>query len=171
MSANTRKTAQKIWLLLFSLILLVISFPTVHAEDTETVRIGVIFPNADWMSSMGAAVPLAEEDINNYMVSNGYGYRFEFVYKNAEGNSHTHLEKQIELKEEGIDLVIGCPWSLFAELSVPYANDNDMLIISASSNAPDLSIEGDNLFRLFPTGLNPASAEIIWSQGKKKPAL
>lgn len=52
--------------------------------------------------------------------------------------------------EMGVDLIIGGMWSSQAAGSRDYVNENDMLLLSASSTAPALSIPSDNLFRLCP---------------------
>jgi branched-chain amino acid transport system substrate-binding protein len=142
---------------------------TALGDEIETVNIGVIFPIDDWMELMEPAVSLAKEDINNYMIENEYNYRFEFIYKNANFDEAIHLDKLVELKEEGVDLVIGCIFTMFANQSVPYANENDMIIISPSSTGSIAAIEGDNFFRLTPTDYSkvPAVAEIIWDLGDR----
>ncbi|MCW4012338.1 MAG: ABC transporter substrate-binding protein, partial [Candidatus Bathyarchaeota archaeon] len=143
-------------------------YHVVSGAEAETVNIGVIWANEDWASFSEPIVSLAEQDINQYMIENGYNYQFEFVYKNAYESPETHLEKIIELDEEGINLVIGCTWSRFADGSVEYANENDMVIISPSSTAEGYDIK-DNFFRLVPTedSKNPVLGELMWSQGKK----
>jgi branched-chain amino acid transport system substrate-binding protein len=51
----------------------------------------------------------------------------------------------------GVDIFIGGPWSSMAQGSLSYVNENDMLMVSASSTSPLLAIENDRLFRICPT--------------------
>jgi len=141
----------------------------VLGDEVETVNIGVIFPEDSFMELMEPAVSLAKEDINNYMIENELNYRFEFIYKNANFDEAIHLDKLVELKEEGVDLVIGCIFTMYANQSVPYANENDMIILSPSSTGSIYAIEGDNFFRLAPTDYSrvPAIAEILWDLGDR----
>jgi PKD repeat protein len=169
MVASRKSVAKSILLLL---LLLISSTPVSYTlgEEIETVVIGVIFPNENWMNFMEPVVSLAKEDINQFMAENEYKYRVEFIYKNAEQNQEIHLEKLIELKEEDIDLVIGCIWTMFANLSVGYANENQIIMISPSATGdPTIWGDSDNYFRLAPTDYSrfQVLSEFIWSQGEK----
>ena len=48
-----------------------------------------------------------------------------------------------------------------------FADKNDIIIMSHSSTAPSLAVEGDNVFRFVPDDLNQAKeiAKEMWSQG------
>ena len=167
---NKRKRIVISILLLLILLISSTPIPFTLGDDTETVQIGVIFPNENWMNFMEPVVSLAKDDINQFMAENDYKYRIEFIYKNAEQNQELHLEKLTELKEEDIDLVIGCIWTRFALLSVEYANENQMIIISPSATG-DTTAWGvsDNYFRLAPTDYIRFQilGEFMWSQGEK----
>ena len=168
MTVLSKKGAISILLLL--LLLTSIPIPYISGEETETVEIGVIFPNENWMNFMEPVVSLAKEDINQFMAENEFKYRVEFIYKNAEQNQEIHLEKLTELKEEDIDLVIGCIWTMFANLSVEYANENQIIMISPSATGdPTIWGDSDNYFRLAPTDYSrfQVLGEFIWSQGEK----
>lgn len=165
-----RNSAVKSILVLLIVLLSSIHYPSALGQEVETVQIGVIFPNADWMDYMEPIVSLAKEDINHYMTENDFKYQIEFIFKIADQSQEVHLEKLVELKEEDIELVIGCIWTMFAELSVEYANENEMIIISPSATGdPRAWAEADNYFRLAPTDYSRflVQGEFLWSQGEK----
>ena len=141
----------------------------VMGDTEEIVEIGVIFPSSDWDEERGLAhlISWAQEDINQYMEENGHGYRFEFIIENAEGSEGIHLSMVRDFHWNGVDLIIGGGWSGQAGRSLPFINEAEMLLLSASSTAPSLAIPGDNLYRLCWPDLvkAPMIAEMLWSYG------
>ena len=129
MELSPKKTSLYL-LFLLGITTIIFCCNVISGEEIETVEIGVIFPSDKWMGFLEPVVLLAKEDINEYMAENDYPYRFEFVYKNANESPETHVEKLVELKEQGIDLVIGGLWTNQAGESLEYIDENDMIMIS-----------------------------------------
>jgi len=141
----------------------------VMGDTGQVVQIGVIFPNSEGEERNTRLISWAQEDINQYMEENGQGYRFEFIIENAEAAADNHLEKVRDFHLNGVDLIIGGGWSSQARGSLHYINEEEMLLLSASSTDPTLAIPGDNLYRLcWPDSVSaPLIAEMLWSYGIK----
>ena len=139
----------------------------VKCEDVHTIKIGVIFSDTYTLHSVTPLIHAAGNDINLYFEEKGFKYHFEFLIENAEGSPNTHMSKVESFKSVGVDLIIGGGYSSQAEVSLPFMNVNDMLLISPSSTAFRLEIAEDNLFRLcqVDTAQAPVIAEMLWSYG------
>ena len=134
-----------------------------------TVEIGVISSTTDGLENYATIIDLANKDITDYMAQKGLDYSFTYWIEDAQGSAAVHLEHVQKFKSIGIDLLIGGGWSSQASASLSYINENDMLLISASSTSPLLAIPGDNLFRVCPDDRSqaPAIAEMLNSWGIK----
>ena len=115
-----------------------------------TVTIGVVSPTRE-EDNYGEIVLAAERDINEYCESLDNRFRFQFAVKycNAKVSQATSITR--DFKESGISLVVGHAWSPMCEASLPYANENGVLLLSPSASSSTLSLTGDNLYRLTPT--------------------
>ncbi len=138
--------------------------------DGTTVKIGYIASDS---TSYSVGQPFLEQivkpDLNAYAAKLGYNVNFDFVYKDADGQDTTHLEKVQELKAAGVDLFIGGGWSSQAQGSLSYVNTHGMLMFSSSSTSPTLAIANDNFFRMCTADshLAPALADVMWAAGVK----
>src|SRR4030042_2058507 len=115
-----------------------------------TVTIGVVSPTRE-EDNYGEIVLAAERDINEYCESLDNRFRFQFAVKycNAKVSQATSITQ--DFKESGISLVVGHAWSSMCEASLPYANENGVLLRSPSPSSSTLSLTGDHLYRLTPT--------------------
>lgn len=155
-----------VMLMLLSSTARLLSF-RVKGEVLEEVTIGVIFPYSEDEENLARLIHWAQEDINQYMEANGHAYRFDFLLKNAQSTSSKHREEVENLRNMGVDLIIGGAWSSQAEGSIYFVNAMDMLLLSPSSTSPTLEIPDDNLYRMCPPSSAQASimAEMLWSYG------
>ena len=137
--------------------------------EPQVIRIGVISPCTSLYDSVKTLMGLAEEDISSYYEGQGRDVAITFDVANAGGSSDAHLEKVKEFKAQGINVIIGGAWSSQARASMPYVNENGMLLFSPSSTATDQAIPGDNLFRLCPDDAvqGRVISEALWSWGVK----
>jgi len=123
----------------------------VEEPGVTYVEIGI---TASSTSALETFVPHVEEiiepDIAEYLDLIGSNYVIDFVIKDNQGNAAIALENTQDFKAMGIDLVIGHGWSSQCSASLSYANENDMLLFSASSTSPLLAIADDRLFRSCP---------------------
>ena len=137
------------------------------------IDIGVIYPLTGDLAERGthrlAGAELGAADFNAYLKSKSIAANWQLVLnvEDTETKPTASLEKVQLLHAKGINLVIG-PAGSGNVLSVkPYADDNNMLILSCCSTSPTLAIPGDSVFRLAPDdsvqGL--ALAKLIESEG------
>jgi branched-chain amino acid transport system substrate-binding protein len=120
----------------------------------RVIQIGITSPNTPGLETL---VPFVEEilepDIAEYVSNRGLNYRFDFLIEDNQGTAAIALEKTQTFKAMGINIIIGHGWSSQCQASLSYVNENDMLLLSASSTSPLLAIPDDNLFRACPTDL------------------
>ena len=123
-----------------------------HPLEGMTIQIGMTSASTEGLENIVIlADEIIEPKINEYVSGLGLDITFDFVVKDNEGNWETALENTQWFKENGIDLIIGHPWSSQCQGSLDYVNENDMLLLSGSSTAPILAIPDDRLFRTCPT--------------------
>lgn len=156
-----------------TIFILIFSFQpfttNVRAQAVQTVKIGVILPSEFSGEYSPPLISFAQEDINEYMVENGYDYRFEFIIENAMADSDLHLEHVKSFHLSGVDLIIGGGWSIQAQGSLDYINENNIIMLSHGSVSPILAMS-DNLYRLCPNDYaqGPVLAEMLSSWGIEK---
>ena len=135
------------------------------------INIGVIYPLTGDLAERGthrlAGAELGAADFNAYLESIGANWQIVLNVEDTETKPTASLEKAQLLNAKGIKLVIG-PAGSGNVLSVkPYADEQNMLILSCCSTSPTLAISGDSVFRLAPDdnvqGL--ALARLIESEG------
>ena len=143
--------------------------PTTQVDGD--INIGVIYPLTGDLAERGthrlAGAELGAADFNAYLESIGANWQIVLNVEDTETKPAASLEKAQLLNSKGVKLVIG-PAGSGNVLSVkPYADRNDMLILSCCSTSPTLAIAGDSVFRLAPDdsvqGL--ALAKLIESEG------
>ncbi len=136
----------------------------------DTYTLGHIAPLTGDLSQYGqdgiAAARLAEADFNEYLEKVGATWRLALAHEDSQTNPVLALEKITALKARGIDTSI--IYSSAAVNSVKgYVDANGMVVISATSTAPQLAVSGDGVFRLVPddTRQGPALAELVSGSG------
>ena len=146
-----------------------------QSDDTSMLEgdidIGVIYPLTGDLAERGthrlAGAELGAADFNAYLESIGANWQIVLNVEDTETKPTASLEKAQLLNSKGIKFVIG-PAGSGNVLSVkPYADQNNMLVLSCCSTSPTLAIPGDSVFRLAPDdnvqGL--ALARLIESEG------
>jgi branched-chain amino acid transport system substrate-binding protein len=136
--------------------------------EDKTIQIGAII-GATY--KMEVELPMFEQiivpDAKAYLEALGYDNDFEILVDDAQGEPANHVEKIQAFHAIGMDIIIGSGWSSQLQASLPYANENNMIMVSASSTSPLLAIPNDRLFRLSVTDVSNAIAipEMIWGFG------
>ena len=129
-----------------------------QSDDTSTlegdVDIGVIYPLSGDLAERGthrlAGAELGAVDFNEYLASMGMDWQLVLNVEDTETKPTASLEKAQLLNSKGVKLIIG-PAGSGNVLSVkPYADQNNMLVLSCCSTSPTLAIPGDSVFRLAP---------------------
>ena len=138
-------------------------------NEEKLVQLGVISSSKYDINGLIEFFSYIEDEVNNYCNKIGSNFRFQFLIDNALDSPPIHLEKIQGLKYYGVDFVIGAGQDDLAEYSLPYANENHVLLFSPSSMSSTLAIPNDNLFRLIPSVeyVNDAIVEMISSWGIK----
>ncbi len=134
---------------------IVINIGVTAADDYDYNRTKVFFEK------------IVEKDVNEFCFKLGYDVKFKFIVKNNEGLVHVALQNLQEFRDMGIYIIIGHPWSAQCYVSMPYVNNNDMMLFSASSRTSQLARPGDNLLRMYPveTSQGRVIAEMMRSLG------
>jgi ABC-type branched-subunit amino acid transport system substrate-binding protein len=141
------------------------------AISANIVKIGALLPLSGVSSSSGksteAALDRALNDVNAYFSDTNSSIRYDLVVHDTESDPITSLEKLMLLAKDDIRIVVGPATSAELEAVKEYADKKDIIIVSHSSTAPSLAIEGDNIFRFVPNDLQQAQAisRVMWDQG------
>ena len=126
-----------------------------YEEPSNEVIIGGLFGiTGDWPTlgkTSEAALEIAIEDINEEFKGNEKNVKFASSVKDTELEPERALELLEEFYYSGIKLVIGPMTSAEVSLIKPFVDRRkDIIIVSQSSTAGDLSIAEDNIFRFAP---------------------
>jgi branched-chain amino acid transport system substrate-binding protein len=138
--------------------------------ENMTIRIGVTAASDhDYNKTKRFFKEIVEKDVNECCSKMSYNVKFEFIVKNNNGTGSQALENLYELKDLGIDIIIGHPWSSQCYVSMSYINENNMLLFSSMASSHQLARSGDNLLRLSQNDMAQARviAEMLRSQGIK----
>lgn len=115
----------------------------------HSVKIGLIAAKAETYSIYKTyAKEIIQKDMNNYSSCVGSNITFIIDVRDAQGQAAVHLDHVMDMKEKGVNLIIGGMWSSQACASLSYCNDNNIILFSPSSGTPLISLPNDNLFRL-----------------------
>lgn len=137
------------------------------------VAVGVLYPGTGSLSAVGAssevAFGTAITDLNAYLSQQGYSQGIKLLLYDTGSSADGALTGLKELQSLGVKMVIGPYTSSEAESLLPYADANDILLISPSATAPSLEVAGDNLLRLSldDTYQAMAIAGLMWQEGKR----
>jgi len=135
------------------MIVLSLVFPYLAGCEKTNTKIGYAGCLTGTNSELGVSgmygALLAIEEINQ---SGGVkGKNLELVIKDDEDDIEKALKVDKELHKEGCIAIIGHMTSDMAELTVPYINENKILMISPTIAKASLSNIDDNFFRLIPS--------------------
>ncbi|MGI0049683.1 MAG: ABC transporter substrate-binding protein, partial [Nitrososphaera sp.] len=143
------------------------------AQVGDILTVGALLPLTGALSSYGeeaeVALKMAAEDANEELAAAGSVKRVALVIEDTRTDPGVALEKLGELAAAGIRIVIGPVTSAEVAAVRQYADENDVLIVSIGSTAPDLAIPGDNVLRLVPDDTRQAEvlARQMWDDGVK----
>jgi ABC-type branched-subunit amino acid transport system substrate-binding protein len=147
-----------------------------HSVTNKTVKIGYIALQTVRYNSEDVFIKeIIEPDLNEYASTLGYNLRFEFIVELVKDDWALN-RRFIELKSEGVNLVIVGNGNLGADVTLSYAANNGMVLVSATSNQTDFA-EGQRtilpLFRICPVrGFTGSSlADLMWGYGIKTAAI
>ena len=173
------------------LLLPLAAAPAAYAQEQPvTITIGALLPLTGDLSDYGvraeAAIRLAVEDVNSYLDQRGAWFRFDLRVEDTATQPDVAVSKLNTLIAEGIKFVIGPMTSAEVSKIKSIADSENVLVISPSSTAIELSIPDDNIYRFCPDDAFQAKAVVrlakdlgakaavlvvradTWGQGLKK---
>ncbi|AFA48335.1 ABC transporter substrate-binding protein [Acetobacterium woodii] len=112
--------------------------------------------------------------VNEVNAAGGVNNRqVEVIIKDDQNNPETALAVDQELYEEGVSFIIGHMTSNMAELSLPFVNDNDLLMISPTMSSYELVNQDDHFISVVSSNDVEAAfiAKIILEKGGKNVAV
>jgi len=153
------------------LLLLALLVPPAKVEagkiQKSLVNIGVLATLTGSGFSLGrntvAALQIAARDLKNI----GPQYRpvqFRFLVRDTQHDPQQALEAIQDLNARGVKIIIGPQTSSEVAMIKPFADANNILVISQGSTASSLAIPGDNIFRFCPNDRREAEALVALLQ-------
>jgi branched-chain amino acid transport system substrate-binding protein len=133
-------------------IVVAIAIVLSSCEKKEPIKIGysgtLTGKGMDFGTRNRNAAQLAVDEINK----NGgiRGREILLIAKDDENNPETARKVDKELIDEGVIAIIGHPTSQMSLASVPFINENNMLMISPSTSTTDLTRIDDYFIRVIP---------------------
>ena len=127
--------------------------------NMHPIQIGFTSPTTNQLIYTEKIAEMVENDINAYCTKEKLPYKFEFKVSNNAGDNDIALSNLITYNTLGINLVVGPFGDSQCQTSVDFANDNDMILISPSSDVVELSL-ADNLFRMVSNESRALEANI-----------
>jgi branched-chain amino acid transport system substrate-binding protein len=140
----------------------------------QTIKIGGLFSLTGNWSSLGIpsqeAMKLGLIDVNAYLEEKGSNIRFSTVVYDTELD--TTLAKNLITRAfttQNVKYIIGPQSSAEVGAILPYANANNILVVSQGSTASSLAIPNDAVFRFCPGDAveGRAMAQTMYAQGKQ----
>ena len=126
------------------------------------VSVGSLLPLTGDLATHGEenmeGTRLGVEDFNDYLADKGAGWTLRLVEEDSQTNPVVALEKLTALNARGVSIVIGPETSSNIRNIKGYSDENNMLLLSCCSTAPNLAIEGDSVYRLAPDDTNQGAA-------------
>lgn len=124
-----------------------------HHSQTATTSIGALLDidgeDGEEPSDVKAA-RLAVTDLNAEYAQTGEAFEIEIHVADTQADPHEAMVQAEQLYEQGIRVMIGPESSAAAAYLLPWANENGVLLLSATSTSPYLAIADDHLYRLTP---------------------
>ena len=133
------------------------------------IAIGLVYPITGRLASIGTEMEsgfgLALEEINNSQLSNA---KLKFVTEDSQGNAEGAIAAFNKLvHQDGVSIILGPATSSAAEAAFPIAQQNGVVVISATAAARGLGAIGDFAFRtilttdvLITNGINATQATL-----------
>jgi len=147
--------------------------PVTLEPTLQDTTIGALIPQTGRNDDAGEHRTLATEfavaDFNRYLEGKGATWRLSVDIRDTGANNATALEQAKSLHAGSVTLISGPSASSGVSAIKPYADANDMIIVSCCSTSPALAVAGDNIFRLAADDSlhGPVIADLIRTDGKE----
>jgi len=164
------RASRKRLLPILLLLLAALAFTAEAKAQTGKFVFGALLPltgkDADKGKTSMAALELAQADIMNYLAQAGSNVSVAFMAADTGSDPAAAEEKLKSLAAKGVNVVIGPVDDQVTDALVPFADMNNILLVSQGSAAQYLAKQGDNLFRLAPS--NTYQAEAVTSLARQE---
>lgn len=136
-------------------------FLDIDSNTLEIREIGLLIPTTGDFATHGnenfIAANMAIHDFNEHLEKLNKNWKLDTVNVNSETNPEISLERIKELHAKNISIIIGPETSAELAAIKPFADSNDMFILSPTSTAPSLAVK-DSIYRLAPDDTNQGNA-------------
>lgn len=133
---------------------------TLANTEAKIIEIGVILPLTGELSSkaemINQALNISVTDTNEFLTIAGFDFQFRLVVKDSQSDPDEGLKQAKQLYKEGISIFIAGA-SQEIEALKPWADTEDVVVLSYSSTAPSLSEANDGIFRIVPNDHHQAN--------------
>jgi len=122
----------------------------IKAEPQVYTMVGLFHlssPFSDQSACSVEAALLAQSEINAWLEANERQWRLALEFEDTWTDSAVLLKQMENYLEEGITFFIGPSSSYAAEKSLPFANENQLLMVSPAADSCNLAFLDDWLFR------------------------
>jgi branched-chain amino acid transport system substrate-binding protein len=140
---------------------------TTEASTTTTASgddlvVGALLDLSGSWSTLGetsqASLDLAVDAVNSDLAASGASLTVSLVVEDTAGDPDQAVAALEALHEQGVDVVVGPQSSAEVRAVQDLADQEDILVVSQGSTASDLAVEGDNVFRFIPPGVQESDA-------------
>jgi branched-chain amino acid transport system substrate-binding protein len=149
-------------LIVCGLLLAVVSFAAnVEAKQSKSqpTKIGVLVSLTGSWSTLGKNTVAALQIAANQIAAQTHArQRFQLLIRDTQLDPSEALDAIRDLNSRGVKIIIGPQSSAEVAMIKPFADANNILVISQGSTASSLAIPNDNIFRFCPNDTREAEA-------------
>ena len=150
------------------LVLALVSFAVdVEAKQSKSqpTKIGVLVSLTGSWSTLGKNTVTALQIAANQIAAQTHGrQRFQLLIRDTQLDPSEALDAIRDLNSRGVKIIIGPQSSAEVAMIKPFADANNILVISQGSTASSLAIPNDNIFRFCPNDTREAEAIVALMQ-------
>ena len=150
------------------LLLALVSFAAnVEAKQSKSqpTKFGVLVSLTGSWSTLGKNTVAALQIAANQIAAQTHGrQRFQLLIRDTQLDPSEALDAIRDLNSRGVKIIIGPQSSAEVAMIKPFADANNILVISQGSTASSLAIPNDNIFRFCPNDTREAEAIVALMQ-------
>src|SRR5438094_519875 len=150
------------------LVLALVSFAVdleAKQSKSQPTRIGVLVSLPGSGSTLGKNTVAALQIAANQIADQARGrQRFQLLIRDTQLDPSEALNAIQDLNSRGVKIIIGPQSSAEVAMIKPFADANNILVISQGSTASSLAIPNDNIFRFCPNDTREAEAIVALMQ-------
>ena len=134
-------------------------------HQSQPTKIGVLVSLTGSWSTLGKNTVAALQIAANQIAAQTHGrQRFQLLIRDTQLDPSEALDAIGDLNSRGVKIVIGPQSSAEVAMIKPFADANNILVISQGSTASSLAIPNDNIFRFCPNDTREAEAIVALMQ-------